>query len=68
MVKGFSKIYNLSVFGPFFCKHIYYKTGVGQKIIFLQILKEEHKSFPMINDVSFVIFGHKTWDLEGGSN
>ena len=20
------------------------------------------------NDVSFVIFGHKTWDLEGGSN
>ena len=20
------------------------------------------------NDVSFVIFGHQTWDLEGGSN
>ena len=29
---------------------------------FLQILKVEHKSFP----VSFVIFLHKTWDLEGG--
>ena len=30
--------------------------------ISLQILKVEHKS----NEVSFVIFGHKTWDLEGG--
>ena len=28
----------------------------------MPILKVEHKS----NDVSFVIFGPKTWDLEGG--
>ena len=26
------------------------------------------KAQELFNDVSFVIFGHKTWDLEGGAN
>ena len=71
MVKGFSKMYNFSFFGPiFFCKHFTIKLDFAIKNsifanlqIFLQILKVEHKSFP---DVSFVVFGHQTWDLEGG--
>ena len=53
-----------------FCKQFYYITGFcDKKFNFckfatkknLQILKVE----PM-RDVSFVIFGHQTWDLEGG--
>ena len=32
---------------------------------FLQILKVL-RAQELSNDVSFVIFGHKTWDLEGG--
>ena len=51
----------------FFCKHFNYKTGFCNKkfnfcefAIFLQILTQEFS-----NDVSFVIFGHQTWDLEG---
>ena len=55
MVKGFSKMYNLSFFGQiFFCKHFYYKTGFCDK-------KFNFRKF-----AKFVIFGHKTWDLEGG--
>jgi len=53
MVKGFSKIYNFSFFGQiFFGKHFYYITGFCDKkfnfckfVIFLQILKVEHKSW-----------------------
>ena len=39
-----------------------------QKIQFLQICKFDSKSRAqeLSNDVSFVILGHKTWDLEGG--
>ena len=60
MVKGFSKVYNFSFFGQiFFCKHFYYITGFCDRI---QILNE------LSNDVSFVIFGHQTWDLEFLSN
>ena len=70
--RAFQKCIIFHFFGQFFfCKHFYYITGFCDKkfnfckfAIFLQILKVEHKSFLMI----FVIFGHKTWDLEWGSN
>ena len=68
MVEGFSKMYNLSLFGHFvFCKHFSYITNFEKKSVFanllisLQILTEE-----LSDDASFVIFGHQTWDLEGG--
>ena len=71
MVKGFSKMYNLSFLDTFVLPTflIYYrilqkKTQFLQICNFLQILKVEHKSF--FNDVSFVIFGHQQWDLGGG--
>ena len=73
MVKGFSKMYNFSFFGQIFVLQTFLLYNwIFQKInsifenlqIFLQILKGEHKSF--YNDVSFVIFGHQTWGLEGG--
>ena len=72
MIKGFSKMYILSIFGQFlFCKHFYNKTGFcNKKIQFLQICKffadSKSRAQELSNDVSFVIFGHQTWDLEGG--
>ena len=75
MVKGFSKMYNFSFFGQiFFGKHFYYKTGFcDKKIIFRKFAKifadSKSRAQELSNDVSFVIFGHKTWGLEwGGSN
>ena len=55
MVKGFSKMYNFSFFGQiFFCK--------------FAIFFADSKSSAQVlsNDISFVIFGYQTWDLEGG--
>ena len=72
MVKGFSKMYNLSFFGQiFFCKHFYYKTGFCDKKInfckFANFFQDsKSRAQELSNDVSFVIFGHKKWDLEGG--
>ena len=72
MVKGFSKMYNLSFFGQiFFCKHFYYKTGFcDKKFNFRKFANffadSKSRAQELSNDVSFVIFEHKTWDLEGG--
>jgi len=72
MVKGFSKMYSFSFFGQiFFCKHFYYLTGFCDKIFFVANLKfffadSKSRAQELSNDVSFVIFGHQTWDLEGG--
>ena len=73
MVKGFSKMYNLLFFGQlFFCKHFYYKTGFCKKkkynfCKFSNFFADsKSKAQEISNDVSFVIFGHQTWDLEGG--
>ena len=72
MVKGFSKMYNLSFFGQIFvCKHFYYKTGFcDKKFNFCKFAKNfadsKSRAQELSNDVSFVIFGYKTWDLEGG--
>jgi len=72
MVKGFSKMYNLLFFGQiFFCKHFYYKTGFCDKKFNFRKLANffadsKSRAQELSNDVSFVIFGHKTWDLEEG--
>ena len=72
MVKGFSKMYNSSFFGQiYFCKHFYYKTGFCKnKFNFCKfanfLTDSKSKAQELSNDVSFVIFGHQTWDLEGG--
>ena len=76
MDEGFSKMYNLSLFGHFvFCKHFSYITEFcKKKSIFANLLisnffaDSKSRAFQLSNDVSFVIFGHQTWDLEGGSN
>ena len=65
MVTGFLKMYFL-FFRPF-----YYKTGFcDKKFNFrkFEIFFADSKSRAqeLSNDVSFVIFGHTTWDLEGG--
>ena len=66
MVKGFSKMYNFSFFGLIF----FLQTYRDKKFNFanLQIFFADSKSRAqeLSNDVSFVIFGHQTWDLEGG--
>ena len=73
MVRGFSKMYNFSFFGQiFFCKHFYYITGFCDKknSIFanLQFFADSKiRARELSNDVSFVIFGLQTWDLEEGA-
>ena len=67
MVKGFSKMYNFSFFGQlFFCKHFYYITGFCEKK-FNFFADSKSRAQELSNGVSFVIFGHQTWDLEGGA-
>jgi len=68
MVKGFSKMYNFSFFGQiFFCKHFYFITGFcDKKFNFCNFFSDsKSRAQELSNDVSFVIFGHQTWDLEG---
>ena len=63
MVKGLSKMYNLSFFGQIsFCKHFFYKTGFCNKKF--NFCKFPRRSQELSNDVSYVIFGHQTWELE----
>ena len=64
MVKGFSKMYNFSFFGQIlFCKHLYYITGFwDKKFNFCKFADCKSRAQELSNDVSFVIFGHQTWD------
>ena len=65
-------MYNLSFFGQIlFCKHFYYKTGFCDKKFNVRkfanfFADSKSRAQELSNDVSFVRFGHKTWDLEGG--
>ena len=65
-------MYNISFFGQFFsCKHFYYITGFcDKKINFCKfaifLADSKSRAQELSNDVSFVIFGNQTWDLEGG--
>ena len=66
-------MYNFSFFGQIlFCKHFYYITGFcDKKLNFCKfanffLADSKRRAQELSNDVSFVLFGHKTWDLEGG--
>ena len=65
-------MYNLSFFGQiFFCKHFYYITGAcDKKFNFCKFANffadSKSRAQKLSNGVSFGIFGHQTWDLEGG--
>ena len=65
-------MYLLLFLGPFFCKHFYNITRFWKKINFCKFATffadSKSRAQELSNDVSFVIFGYKTWDLEGGSN
>ena len=74
-VKGFSKVYNFSFYEQiFFCKHFYYIIGFCvKKINFCKLANffadSKIRAQELSNDFqSFVIFGHQTWDLEGGGS
>ena len=67
-------MYNFSFFWTnFFCKHFYYITGFCDKKFnfrkFANSLADSKSGAQeLYNEVSLVIFGHQTQDLEGGSN
>ena len=70
MVKGFSKMYNFSFFGKIFCKHFYFITRFcDKKFNFCKFASffadSKSRAQELSNDVSFVIFGHQTRNLEG---
>ena len=57
----------------FFCKTFYYITRFCDKKLnfgkFANFLADsKSRAQKLSNDVSFVIFGHQTWDLEGGGS
>ena len=62
MVKGFSKMYNLLFFGKFLFANIFTikldfakKSSIFANLqIFLQIIKVEHKSFPVMYHLSYL--------------
>ena len=61
---GFSKMYNFLCFGQiFFAKIFAIKNSIFANF---QIFFADSKcrAQELSNDVSFVIFGHNTWDLE----
>ena len=66
MVKGFSKMYNLSFFGQIFFANIFtvkldfaIKNAIFANLqFFLQILKVEHKSFLMMHHLSYLDIKH----------
>ena len=70
MVKGFSNMYNFSFIGQFFLQTFLLITGFcDKKFNFCKanfFADSKSKAQELSNDVSYVIFGHKTWDLEGG--
>ena len=71
MVKGFSKMDNFSFFGQSFLQTfllynwIYTIYNCDKKFNFWKFADSKSRAQELSNDVSFVIFGHKTWDLEG---
>ena len=52
-------------FQKIFCKHFYFITWFCDEIFFAD---SKSRAQELSNDISFVIFGHQTWDLEGGAN
>ena len=66
--KNFCKILNNLIFNQEKLKMCKFPlTGCLQKICNF-FADSKSRAQELSNDVSFVIFGHQTWDLEGGSN
>ena len=69
MVKGFSKIYNFSLYGQIFFAN-YITEFCDKKLNFFKFANffadSKSRAQDLSNDVPFVIFGHQTWDLGGG--
>ena len=69
MVKGISKMYNLSFFGHFFLQTFLLQNWILPKknfnfCKFANIFADsKSRAQELSNDVSFVIFGHQTWNL-----
>ena len=66
--RAFQKCIIFHFLDKFFCKHFYYINGFcDKKFDFCKFANSfaDSKSRAQVlsNDVSFVIFGHKTWDL-----
>ena len=72
--RAFQKCIIFHFFGQIsFSKHFYYITGFcDKKFNFCKFVNffadSKSRAQELSNDVSFVIFRHQTWDLEGVSN
>ena len=71
--RAFQKCIIFHLLDNFFCKHFYYITGFCDKKFnfckFANFLADSKSRAPELsNDLSFVIFGCETWNLEVGSN
>ena len=66
-------MYNFLFFGLFFFANIFTISGFcSKKLNFCEFANyfadSKSRAQELSNDVSFVIFGHQTWDLEGGGS
>ena len=64
--RAFQKCKIFHFLETFFCKYFYYLTGFcDKKFNFCNFFADsKSKTQELSNDVSFVIFGDQTWDLE----
>ena len=70
---AWSRVFKKCIIFHFLDKHFYFITGFCDKNFnfckFANFFADsKSRAQELSNDVSLVIFGHKTWDLEGGSN
>ena len=71
--RAFQKCIIFHFLDNFFCKHFYYINGFFDKQFnfckFANFFADyKSRAQELSNDVSFVIFGHQTWVLEGGKS
>ena len=59
-------MYNLSFFGQFFFLQTFLLYNWILHIFTIIFADSKSRAEELSNYVSFVIFGHQTWDLEGG--
>ena len=58
MDQGLFKNVHFIIFWTFFMQTFFYN--------FCKFSDAKNRALELSNDASFVIFGHQTWDLEGG--
>ena len=68
--RSFKNVYFIIFWTTVFCKHFYFITGFCKIFNFCKsanfFADSKSKAQEISNDVSFVIFGHQTLNLEGG--